>query len=192
MGREVQTLKINGESRTRLHNIWRNMINRTTYLKNDNYKYYGGRGIRVCTEWLESYMAFSLWAKSTGYTDNLSIDRIDNNGDYSPDNCRWITMKEQCENKRAYTPSNLNTPYNIAERCHKLNINKTALINELIKRGVKTNNGDFSNYVNGVKTGKAQQRLCATANMILTEWETTNHRLHSTPTRINIKGELKC
>ena len=61
--------------------------------------YYGGRGIKVCDKWL-SYPAFYEWAIKNGYQENLSIDRIDVNGDYCPDNCRWATMKEQRANQR--------------------------------------------------------------------------------------------
>ena len=65
----------------------------------DNYHYCGGRGIRVCPEW-DSFMAFEAWSLSHGYQDDLSIDRIDNDGGYSLDNCRWVTMKTQAANKR--------------------------------------------------------------------------------------------
>ena len=66
--------------------------------KDIRYARYGGRGIRVCGEW-STFEAFSKWALSNGYDDSLSIDRIDTNGDYSPDNCRWATTEEQSVNK---------------------------------------------------------------------------------------------
>lgn len=89
-----------GESGTRLHEIWHGLIQRCTNKNTVNYAYYGGRGIRICDEWRNSYLNFRNWALSIGYNDSLTIDRINNDGDYSPDNCQWVDMKEQGANKR--------------------------------------------------------------------------------------------
>ena len=76
------------------------MIARCEYLKHPHYKNYGGRGISVCEEW-HDYEKFRAWAIKNGYSDNLTIDRIDNDGNYEPSNCRFITIKEQMSNKRS-------------------------------------------------------------------------------------------
>ena len=60
-----------------------------------NFKYYGGKGVSVCDEWRNNSQAFYDWAMSHGYSDELTLDRIDNDGNYEPSNCRWVTMKEQ-------------------------------------------------------------------------------------------------
>lgn len=88
-----------GYSRTRLYDIWHKMRQRCSREETEHYDRYGGRGISVCKEWNEDFLSFCEWALSSGYTDRLSLDRIDVNGDYEPTNCRWTTMKVQ-ENNR--------------------------------------------------------------------------------------------
>lgn len=85
---------------TRLYGIWNQMKNRCYNKNTRSYKNYGGRGITVCDEWRNDFKAFYDWAMTNGYTDELSIDRIDVNGNYEPNNCRWVDMKTQCRNKR--------------------------------------------------------------------------------------------
>ena len=84
---------------TRLYRIWRGMISRCYTPSATEYEYYGGRGISVCDAWRNNYSEFRCWALSNGYNDDLTIDRINNNSDYSPNNCRWISKQDQMLNK---------------------------------------------------------------------------------------------
>ena len=98
---------------------------KSRYLNKNNsrYKDYGGRGITVCDEWLNDFTAFYKWSLNNGYSENLSIDRINVNGNYCPENCRWITMKEQSNNKRNTILITINEEtLNIAQWCKKLNM----------------------------------------------------------------------
>lgn len=88
-----------GESRTRLHIIWTGMKQRCSDGAHPSRKYYYDRGIQVCEEWFESYIVFREWALANGYADDLTLDRKDVNGDYTPDNCRWATPVQQARNK---------------------------------------------------------------------------------------------
>ena len=87
------------ETKTKLHKRWESMIARCEYTKHPHYNNYGERGISVCKDW-HNYENFRNWALNNGYSEDLSIDRIDNNGNYEPSNCRFVTMEEQSSNKR--------------------------------------------------------------------------------------------
>lgn len=84
---------------TKLYKVWAAVKQRCTNPKNKAYKNYGGRGIKLCDEWLE-YEPFEEWAFENGYAEGLQLDRIDNNGSYSPDNCRFVSTLENSHNKR--------------------------------------------------------------------------------------------
>lgn len=118
-----------GMSKTRIYSIWAGMKARCYKPYAEEYKNYGGRGIRVCDEWLNNPEAFIQWSLSHGYRDDLSIDRIDSDGNYEPDNCRWADWYEQGANKR----NNRHITYNgethiIAEWARKTGI-KASTIN---------------------------------------------------------------
>ena len=90
-----------GLSHTRLHRIWHSMYCRCYYKTTNQYKNYGGKGIKVCNEWkhIEGFINFYNWAIHNGYKEELTLDRIDNEKDYCPENCRWSTPKFQSNHK---------------------------------------------------------------------------------------------
>lgn len=94
-----QQVPRHGESHSRIYSIWRGMKKRCSVPMAHEYERYGGRGIKVCDEWFNSYEAFRDWSVSNGYNDNLTLDRIDGDGNYCPENCRWVDWFVQMRNK---------------------------------------------------------------------------------------------
>lgn len=88
------------ETKTRLYHIWINMKSRCFDENSTTFHHYGGRGITVCREWASSFLSFKEWATANGYSDELSIDRINVDGNYCPENCRWVSGSIQQFNKR--------------------------------------------------------------------------------------------
>jgi len=96
-------IEYHGMSNSRLYGIWESMKTRCANPKHKSYADYGGRGIQVCKEWSNSFVAFMEWATQNGYEDGLTIDRINNDLGYCPSNCKWSTPVEQARNRRKNT-----------------------------------------------------------------------------------------
>lgn len=113
-----------GKRHTRLYKIWKGIKQRCYNSNNTYYRNYGGRGIIICDEWLRNFINFYDWAILNGYNDNLTIDRINNDGNYEPNNCRWATAKQQARNRSycKYFTHNGKT-HCIKEWCEILNLN---------------------------------------------------------------------
>lgn len=128
--------RTHGESKTRLYRVWYHIRSRCFDKNTPYYKDYGGRGITICDEWRGNYIAFRDWALQNGYREDLTIDRIDNNGNYEPSNCRWADAKTQANNRR----SNLYLTYNgetltALQWAKKLGINHNTISMRLYKYG---------------------------------------------------------
>lgn len=124
-----------GQKGTRLYRIWKGMRNRCGNPAIKDYLNYGGRGIEVCKEWQNDFVPFYEWSISHGYQDTLTIDRIDNDKGYSPDNCRWVDWKYQGRNKRNnYLIEFRGETKSLSEWSEITGINRTTIKNR-IERG---------------------------------------------------------
>ena len=99
--RNKKMSKYDVSTNDKLYWAWNHMLQRCFKDYENNKKYYKDRGITVCDEWKENFLAFREWSLNNGYKENLSLDRIDNNGNYEPKNCRWTTKEEQSNNTRS-------------------------------------------------------------------------------------------
>lgn len=114
---------INGLSSSRLYHIYYFIIQKCNNKNNPRYNVFGAKGIKVCKEWTDSFINFYNWAMENGYREDLTLFRIDKNGNYEPNNCEWVDMKKQCNNRssnhlltygdKTYTMSELAKLYNI-------------------------------------------------------------------------------
>ena len=119
-----------GMSNSRIYRIWKKMKERCTNTNSNNYAHYGGKGIKICDEWLNDFTEFYNWSMANGYTDELTIDRIDVSGNYCPENCRWVDMKTQQRNRT----NNIQIEYQgkkmcLSEVAEKLGVNQKMIQN---------------------------------------------------------------
>ena len=134
--RETQIPKTHGESKSRLYKIWRSMKYRCNNPASKDFRNYGGRGISVCVAWQSDFAAFREWALANGYKEGLSIDRIDVNGNYTPENCRWISSFAQHSNTRSNIYAEINGErHTVAEWCRILDLPHNA-VRSRISRGI--------------------------------------------------------
>ena len=128
--------------KTRLFSIWRGMMNRCYLKSKSNYIYYGARGIKVCNEWNgtwnRGFLKFYDWAIKNGYKENLTLDRIDVNKDYSPKNCRWVSWDVQVKNKR---DNSIKIEYNgekknLKQWCKDLGLSYTTIHKRIKEKGL--------------------------------------------------------
>lgn len=122
----------------RLYNLWVTMRTRCNNPHRKKYKDYGGRGIKVCDEWNRSAKAFCEWALSNGYAEGLQLDRINNDKGYGPDNCRWVTPKQNSRNRRdtVYLTVNGETKC-VSEWCEQISISQYTVYWWVKKKGVE-------------------------------------------------------
>lgn len=123
-------------SNTRLYSIWQKMRGRCYNIHDTHYHRYGGRGITVCNQWREDFISFYKWAMENGYKDNLTIDRIDNDGNYCPENCRWATQKQQARNRSTNVNITIgNSTRTLTEWCEIFNVDYCKAVERYNRNG---------------------------------------------------------
>lgn len=133
--RRERFLKHN-DSKTRLYGIWENIKARCNNKNAKQYKYYGGKGIKVCDEWSNNFACFKKWALQNGYKENLSIERKNINLGYCPQNCIWIPLNEQPRNRKiTYWVNYKNVKYTLTEISSIINVPRSTIRN-CLKKGM--------------------------------------------------------
>lgn len=141
-------------SQSKLYNLYRAIKTRCYNVNNERYNDYGGRGIIICDEWRNDFMAFYNWAMNNGYKEGLTIDRIDNDGNYEPSNCRWTDKMVQNNNKR----NNHLVEYNgkaasLADTCRENGFNYN-----MIKQRMSTYGYTFEEAITAQKNNRRKRK----------------------------------
>lgn len=139
--KQSEAMTTHNLTNTRLYSIYRAMKKRCYDYDTPKYKYYGGRGIKICSDWLDDIQNFARWSYANGYNENLTIDRIDNNGNYEPSNCQWVDQYTQQNNRR----NNIKIEYNneiktLSQWSEKLGIDYFKLYYKIINKDMTIDN----------------------------------------------------
>lgn len=150
--------RMHGESKTKLYRMWKSMIYRCHNPKNHAYKYYGARGIIVCNQW-HDYLTFKKWVNETRQDPNSTIERKDNNGNYCPENCKWVDAKAQANNRRNNVIIEYkNETHNLTEWCEILNLDYKNIHNRIYKLGWSFGRA-ISTPIDTSKRNKAERKI---------------------------------
>lgn len=123
-----------GLSYTRLHGLWRNVKDRCYNPRNKDFHNYGGKNVKMCDEWRTDFVSFYNWANANGYKEGLTLDRIDYNGDYCPENCRWATWLQQANNTRRNIHATINGEVKtVSEWCRIYGVNYRSVQSRIYK-----------------------------------------------------------
>lgn len=148
-----------GMAKTRLYRLWSGVVQRCMNPSADNYARYGGRGIKVCEEWRNDFRAFRDWSIANGYAEGLTIDRIDNEGNYEPSNCRWVNRTTQQNNTRRNHFFEYNgITHTVAEWSRILGVNHETLRYRIIRGNLKDfENLPYSQLITGETVEKCRE-----------------------------------
>lgn len=155
--RQRQAVVKHGDYKSRLYKIWDGMIQRCTNPNNKKYQYYGGRGITVCAEWLNNYQSFRDWAIENGYDEKAeqwacTLDREDTNGEYGPNNCRWVPQSTQMNNTRRCRVVTVDgVSRNMTQWAQELGVHRSSLYRAR-RRG-----DDIENYIKAILMERRRQ-----------------------------------
>lgn len=131
--------RVHGLTGTKIQSAWSHMKQRCFNPNCKEYEHYGGRGITVCDEWKNSVAEFAKWAYENGYENNLTLDRIDNNGNYEPNNCRWVSMEVQENNKRNNRYYDIDSgSYTLSQIAKMYSVSRDSLYYWIHRKGMKT------------------------------------------------------